>query len=497
MALETGCTKTAPSQFPLGYRHWFASSMIGAKAVENTNSDTTSAVGFQARLAMFEGLGAVESSNTLQTPPVVMRKHRGFLSPTSFNIRQYRKLGGDGEDGQDTNTVELIKQEISALQERVSSIDRANRTHQRRGDHPAVELDPSQDLQELNRKLIHIQAGLVAIEGERRHLVNKSDKQQREKEALEQQILEQTKQLQSFRNKVLDRKREASHLREMNQELSQKVIELKMERSLFESTQQENEVLRQKLCDAEQTTLALDEQCQKMKQTNERAKSALASCVKRLGKIAAKDKEDAEIQARFDQKYQETLEENNTLKQELLEKEASIENVSKELSSLKSMPPAESAPSNAAIEELESQLQMKDSEISSLRSGFDSQMQELMTTSSELQHLQDECKQMEGLREEVSLLKRERTELEESLHSKETTIAEISAQLLKFDLEREYANQDVQNSPAAPLKQTAVKSAPSPSSLLSLGLSSEALSEVEGCYAKIGTPDQCPALVSP
>lgn len=472
--------------------------------------------GFQATLALFENIGSATTDaalTNLHTP----RKPRGFLSPSSLhNILGNGRNPTDANNNtdEDDNTVLLIQQEISALQERVNSIDRANRTKNQSSERVGLHLDSSENLQELNRKLIHIQAGLVAIEGERRHLVSRCEKQEREKEQLEAKIDEKQVEIQTFRNRAVDRKREANHLREMNQELSQKVIELKMERSLTDATKQENEVLRQKLCDAEQMKLAMDEQCQTMRRSNEKAREALASCVKRLSKMGNREEEHKEEFAELQTSCHEKHEECCRLKETIKERDAKIEDLESKLKSVTEARKEDGEMLEDAVpndgekqEQLESlklELEQKNAEISTLRDGFDLQMQELMSTSSELQRLQDECEQTQGLRDEVAKLEAERSKLRESLHSKETTIAEISAQLLKFDLEREYANNESHASAIGTTPRTSngcdqgvTTTSPSPSPLLCVGLSGEASTEVEACFHRMHDTPVNSGIVTP
>jgi chromosome segregation ATPase len=97
---------------------------------------------------------------------------------------------------------------------------------------------------------------------------------------------------------------------------------------------------------------------------------------------------------------------------------------------------------------LQEKLSEKNAEIESLRNDVSIHMQELMTTTTELQKLQEDSAMLDGLFQDVETLECERHSLSEKLHEKDTEIAELSAEILKLEIEKELAGQESLNAKA-------------------------------------------------
>jgi hypothetical protein len=87
-------------------------------------------------------------------------------------------------------------------------------------------------------------------------------------------------------------------------------------------------------------------------------------------------------------------------------------------------------------------------EIEVLRKELSSQMQELMTVTAEHQKRQEECKMVDALVQDVEALEQDRYNLQETLHEKNIAIAELEAEILKLEIEKElalHASENVQS----------------------------------------------------
>jgi chromosome segregation ATPase len=91
----------------------------------------------------------------------------------------------------------------------------------------------------------------------------------------------------------------------------------------------------------------------------------------------------------------------------------------------------------ARVAQLEAKLQEKDETIACLRDEIGSQMDELMTARGELEKARDDSALVEGLTSDIESLEMERTTLTEILCEKDMNIAELEAEILKLEIEKE------------------------------------------------------------
>ncbi len=97
---------------------------------------------------------------------------------------------------------------------------------------------------------------------------------------------------------------------------------------------------------------------------------------------------------------------------------------------------------------LQFKLTEKCAEIETLRNDVSKHMMELMITTGELQKLQEDSVMLDGLFQDVETLEHERYHLTEKLHERDIEIAEMSAEILKFEIEREltaHVSPDIQS----------------------------------------------------
>jgi len=92
--------------------------------------------------------------------------------------------------------------------------------------------------------------------------------------------------------------------------------------------------------------------------------------------------------------------------------------------------------------QLESKLAEKTSLIDDLRTEVSTRMQEVMTTTSALQKIQEESDMLDDITADIERLEHERYIQAESLHDRDTEIAELSAEILKLEIEKELLAQD-------------------------------------------------------
>ena len=98
---------------------------------------------------------------------------------------------------------------------------------------------------------------------------------------------------------------------------------------------------------------------------------------------------------------------------------------------------------------LERKLRERESTIADLERDMSSQMEKLMASSSSLQLLQDECGLVDSLSTDIEVLEHERTKLMDVLLEKDTNIAELSAEILKLEIEKELLEQNTSKTEAA------------------------------------------------
>jgi len=99
---------------------------------------------------------------------------------------------------------------------------------------------------------------------------------------------------------------------------------------------------------------------------------------------------------------------------------------------------------------LQEHLQDKERTVSVLKDDVAATMERLMESTHAIQKAEDDRALCKSLMEDVSTLEQERGALHETLHEKETEIAELSAEILRLEIEKEFA----QNQPNAAADST-------------------------------------------
>ena len=416
----------------------------------------------------------------------------GYLSP-NFKPRRFNRS---------VNDLKIVQPRVSGrtLPPRDHSVDIPNTHVDRRDDVPmgndSIASDVYQgetheeNLEELNKKLQQIQAGLLEIEGERCQLVSKAQQLEMEKETLTKQLLNREREIESLQKRCVlaaEQSKESSALRSKNLVLTELVSELKVKLDERDDENMTALELKMKLQESETLRDRLKERLRVIEIDYESVCDDLEKCRKTVEVLMNEKKEwedeklrlthEAEIhleQQRLDH-IQATAElrqelkirekKVNDLDRLLQEKVGSIQRLRTQLSQVESSQAdtlklmtieydrkIQDIQSKVATEvekkvhnemlELQAKLCEKTSEIEALRLDVSSHMQELMVATSELQKLEEDSATLDSLFRDVEVLQQERFELSEALHERDIEVAELSAEILKLEIEKELCTQD-------------------------------------------------------
>lgn len=447
-------------------------------AVPNDNrtiSDTT-----QARLLNTNHDG-------LKTRPPL-----GYLSP-NFKPRRFNRDVNDHKAGQPRLSTRSIYQ-------RDCSSDTPNIDTDSRDDVPMgnnsigsdvfQEENHGENLEELNKKLHHIQAGLMEIEGERCQLLSKAKQLELEKESLTIQLRNREREIESLQKRCMlaaEQSKESSALRSKNYVLTELVSELKIQLDEKDNENMNALELKMKLQESETARDQLQQRLNAIQIDYESVCTDLAKCVKNVDLLMNEKKEwedekillsrQSEIQlekqrldhiqatAELRQELKIREKKVNDLDRLLQDKVGSIQRLRSQLSQVEASQTdtlklmtieydrkIQDIQNKVATEvekklhgemlELQAKLCEKSSEIEALRKDVSTHMQELMVATSELQKLEEDSATLDSLFRDVEVLQQERFELSETLHERDTEIAELSAEILKLEIEKELCMQD-------------------------------------------------------
>lgn len=442
--------------------------------------------------------------------------------PLSFLSTNFIRRGSSKKCNDDDNSVTQLKHEITELQSHIEILDKEDA----RDDEQFIDLvvGREENLKEINRKLLHIQAGLVDIEGERCHLVAKSKQLEQEKQTLLEQLGNREKEIETLQKRCLaaeERSKEYAGLRSTNQQLSALALELKTELDNRHNENWKLHELKTKLQQSQSAREELLEKLQSLQRDHDGVCDSLMKCLASVEKLT-NDKMEWEAECRRLQQHNELLLEQqrldhiqatNELRKELKAREKkvhdldrllqdkimSIQRLRKQLSNLEASQAHtihqvtteyerklhdvreelnqkvsvvneierilqdvnkchdhELCTVKDEMVELQAKLKEKSAEIEALRNDVSTHMQELMAATSELQKVQEDSKLLDSLFQDVETLEHERNNLAESLHERDTAIAELSAEMLKLEIEKALAGQDSQKLQALTLmKETA------------------------------------------
>jgi chromosome segregation ATPase len=397
------------------------------------------------------------------------------------------------------DNVENLKSEILTLQQHVK-VYNAERQEQRlvckkvsskEGEEVLLSDVHDVHLQNLNQKLLQIQSGLCEIEKERCNLQHRALRLEEEKGALQTELLHREKEIDMLQKRchTTDGKiLEAIQLRSQNHELSATVLELKAEVKMSNQGADTVRDLQRQLRECEGARNDLMQRLQIVKHNHVGVCAELATCLAKVEKMAAERQEWECERQRLQQNMEVQLEQQRIdhvyatteLQEKLIVREKKVQDLDRQLQDkislvqrlrkqmislednqadamqrvsaeyearLQLMTQSDisftSLP-NGEMADVDLQLSDKDAQIEALRNDMATQMQELMTATSELEKLQDDSKLLNSLIEDVEVLEHDCTMLQEILHERDTEIAELSAEILKLEIEKELAGQDTQ-----------------------------------------------------
>ena len=347
-----------------------------------------------------------------------------------------------------------------------------------------------ENLEELNKKLHQIQIGLLEIEGERSQLVSKVRQLELEKESVTKQLLNREREIESLRKRCMfaaEHSKESSVLRTKNYVLTELVSELKMQLDEKDNESMIASELKQQLHEIETERDELKERLSVIQVDYASVSDSLAMCIKNVDKLTIEKKEWEDEKLRLTQESEMLLEQQrldhiqattelrqelkirerkvNDLDRLLQDKVGSIQRLRTQLSQVEAsqadtlklmtieydrkiqdiqnkVATEVEKKMHAEMLELQAKLSEKSAEIEALRKDVSTHMQELMVATSELQKLEEDSATLDSLFRDVEVLQLERFELSETLHERDTEIAELSAEILKLEIEKELCMQD-------------------------------------------------------
>lgn len=456
----------------------------------------------RARKALFEG-GGESSNHDLQQTPTPTRKALGFLSANTFkkrstNSKQQQQSFSNSETSQneeEEDAVEQLKIQIHSIQRRIKGLDQQRQTPDLKGIvfHPATSKQQHEQLQELTRKLIHIQTGLRDIEGERCALVTKSKQLEHETRHLNCQLRRRDQEIAALQKRCQSetaKHKEMGTLQSINSDLNRKMRFMEQAMGKMADYETENRVLSQQLSACHESEYNLTQQLKDVQTKHDTVSEEFSKCLETVKTLTTEKQVLQEEKLRLeqqsnlkvDQQRLAHLNSTSQLKEELavfeskshqqerllteqaqtikelrqnirdlqsnrsdttqnakLEYETKLQGLRQshqdQLASLQNQHDAELA-------NLQSLIQVRNGEIDSLRSDLDTQMQQLMSATSDLQRLQENNNTVEGLLENVEQLEKDRVNLQDEIHDKGVRVAELDAQVLKLQVEQELSTAD-------------------------------------------------------
>jgi chromosome segregation ATPase len=421
------------------------------------------------------------------------RQPLGFLSPNYKPRRLSRRS--------DSDTESKLKNKISDLQQQIHGFNTTTRNiacsddlNSDVGLHVASRPKRDEHLVELNKKLLQIQAGLLEIEGERCHLVSKAKHLEQEKESLTKQLLNREREFETLQKRCLlaaEHSKESLALRLTNNMLSKQVLELNSKLDNRNDEQSCINVLKLQLQESQTIRDVLKKQLEDTQKVHSDVCDELAKCLLTVDRLLSEKKEwenekyrivhEADLQleqqrldhikATFDlhqelkarelkvQELDQLLQDKvgsiqrlrnqlsqveagqaNTLNQLTIEYDQKIQGIQNDIRNQVATEVKQEM--HQEMSALQAKLYEKTSEIEALRADVGTHMQELMVATSEVQKMQEDSAMLECLFRDVEALELERFELSETLHERDTEIAELSAEILKLEIEKELSEQD-------------------------------------------------------
>jgi chromosome segregation ATPase len=431
---------------------------------------------------------ASNRSNTMSTRNSLSTNGRqplGFLSP-NYKPRRLSRKGDNDTESKLKNKISDLQQQIHGFKNTTSNVEYKNDA----SSHPKRD----EQLVELNKRLLQIQAGLVEIEGERCHLVSKAKQLEQEKESLKKQLLNREKEIEALQKRCVlaaEQGKESLALRSANHMLSKQVLDLSWKLDDKNDERICISELESQLKETQVNRDALKKQLEDTQKDHIYVCDELAKCMLTVDHLMSEKKEWENEKYRILQDTDKQLEQQRLdhikatvdLRQELRarelkvqeldqllrEKVGSIQRLRNQLSQVKAGQADTLNQLNVEFDQkiqhiekdlrtkvagevqqemhhemsaLQAKLCEKTSEIESLRADVSTHMQELMVATSEVQKMQEDSEMLECLFRDVEALELERFELSETLHEKDTEIAELSAEILKLEIEKELSEQD-------------------------------------------------------
>lgn len=350
----------------------------------------------------------------------------------------------------------------------------------------AKEEQPSQ----LQAKLHSIQSGLDDIEQERQSLTSKAYRLENEKISIQKELQQREKEISCLSRRCsaqADKMKEAIKLQSINRELSKQVSDLEERLSVTESEgvrfgaiEQELEQIRQERDDLQQRLTSVEKD-------HDGVADKLRQCLSNLERLTEEKQAWEDERRRLEQRAelerdQQRLEHKQSLmelQEDLARRCDSIDRLERSLrdkaSSLNEMRVriADMERAHASkLEELESLHQQTieqvreefssdfeqaqaifEEEIDHLQSELDSKssmltvvekdlavkMGQLMVATQSLQKAEEQSAMFESLTADIECLEQERFRLSELLHERDTELAELSAEILKLEIENSFA----------------------------------------------------------
>lgn len=432
------------------------------------------------------GLRAANYDGCKSRPPL------GYLSP-NFKPRRFIQKENEYKVIQPTSSIRFVQQRGLNSDTPYTSTD--NRDDVPTENESIVSAvfqaeTHGENLEELNKKLHHIQIGLLEIEEERCQLVSKARQLELEKETLTKQLLNREREIESLQKRCMlaaEQSKESSALRSKNEVLTELVSQLQIQLDDKDNESFAALELKKQLCESETLRDQLRERLSVIQMDHASVCDSLERCLKSVDELTNEKKEWEDEKLRQTQQSEIILEQQrldhiqataelrqelkirekkvNDLDRLLQDKVGSIQRLRTQLAHVEAcqadtlklmtieydrkildiqnkVATEMEKKMHSEMLELQAKLCEKSAEIEALRKDVSTHMQELMVATSELQKLEEDSATLDSLFRDVEVLQQERFELSETLHERDTEIAELSAEILKLEIEKELCMKD-------------------------------------------------------
>lgn len=335
----------------------------------------------------------------------------------------------------------------------------------------------------LQTKLHTIQHGLVAIEQERKELVDKCRRLESEKAKVRKELENREREIAKLSRRCAEQAeqvKEATLIRREHRDLSSQVQELKHELSL--SDVHECGVfkdLKSQLKECQEERDQLQHRLDKLQQDYDKVSDSLQECMQKIANLNGKQQQWQDSQAMHEratnqQRLQHTMVVQR-LQRNLTSREAEMERLaqvfkSTQASHERQMEETEGrhqaivaqlkqetqrllaektqlhqslqSEFQAKLDRLHAEMKHRDEMIANLENEVEVNLKHLMSTNSSLQRAEEDSRMFLALTADIEALQQEQESLQDQLHDRDTTIAELSAQLIRLEMEQTFGSSE-------------------------------------------------------